>query len=364
MKKITYEDSIRQVREIVARDTGADLSDNAVRQVQDILVRMIGDMDEASFSEKFFKREVTIMLTDLRGFTSMTESFPAGMVIEQLNRYLAKMSEIIVRNRGTIDKFMGDAIMVVFGVPYSQDDHVRNAMRCAVEMQIAMDEVNAYNKVLHMPELFMGIGINTGSVMAGMLGSNLHSEYTVIGDEVNLASRIEAFSLRGQVLISEATLERCLSFIKTGEPMDVLVKGKANPVNLYEVLSIPSLALEIPRREHRRSPRVEVNIPFTYQIVENKIVVPQVRKGTIMDISYHGILAKLDRQLAAHTEIKMELDMSLVGYRDANIYAKILNSREKEGSFFSGVEFTSVSVQSEINIKRFVQLLIQGKEIR
>lgn len=363
MKKILYEDATRLIREIVARETGASLSADAVREIRDILLSITGDVNEAKFSEKFFQREVTIMLTDLRGFSSKDESLPAGIVLEQLNRYMAKMSEIIVRNRGTIDKFMGDSIMVVFGLPYSQEDHVRNAIKCAVEMQIAMDEVNADNKVLGVPQLYMGIGINTGPVMAGMLGSDLHSEYTVIGEEVTLASCIEAFSMRGQVLISEATLDHCRSFIRAGEAMDVLVKGKSKAVNLYEVMSIPSLGLEVPHRESRRSPRVEVNIPFTYRIVANTVE-SQAYKGTIMDISYHGILAKLDRQFPVNTEIRMELDMSLVGYRDANVYAKILNLRQKNGSFFSGIEFTSVSVQSEMNIKRFVQLLIQGQEIR
>jgi adenylate cyclase len=363
MKKITYEDTIRLIQEIVAHETGRALSGDAVREIKDILLSMAGDADEASFSEKFFKREVTIMLTDLRGFASRGESFPTGMVIEQLNRYLTKMSEIIIRNRGTIDKFMGDAIMVVFGLPYSQDDHVRNAMKCAVEMQIVMDEVNAENKIAGVPELYMGIGINTGSVMAGTLGSDLHSEYTIIGDEVDLASCIEAFSLRGQILISEAALDRCRSFVTTGEAMDVVVKGKAGPVNVYEVLGIPSLGLEIPRRECRRSPRVEVSIPFTYRIVANTVI-SQAYKGTIMDIGYHGILAKLDRQFPANTEILMELDMSLIGYKDANVRANILNSRQDTSGFFSGIEFTSVSVHSEMNIKRFVQLLIQGKDIK
>lgn len=361
MKNSNPENTLRQLREIVKHDTGTDLSGEAVRMIQDIVAGLIGDAD--AYGEAFSRRDVTIMLTDLRGFTAVSESFPAGMVIEQLNRYLTKMSEIIVRNHGTIDKFMGDAIMVVFGAPYPQRDHVTNAVRCAVEMQMAMDEVNADNKLLGMPELFMGIGINTGSVMAGLLGSDLHSEYTVIGDEVNLASRIEAFSLRGQILISEATLNLCGDFVRAGEPMDVLVKGKANPVNLFEVLAIPSLGMDIPRRENRRSPRVRVNIPFTYQFVVKKIVEPQIHEGTIMDISYHGILAETNVKPERHSEIKMMLDLSLVGYTDANVYAKIQSVRRKDGFFMAGLEFTSVSVHGEINIKRFVQLLIQGREI-
>lgn len=354
---------MRQIRKIVTHETGAELCDDAILQIQDVLASVIGNSWNETSGDNYSSREVTIMLTDLRGFTSISEVYPAGVVLDLLNRYLAKMSEIVLRNHGTIDKFMGDSIMVLFGAPYSHADDVRHAIICAVEMQLAMDEINSYSKNLDLPELFMGIGINTGTVMAGLLGSALHSEYTVIGNEVNLASRIEAFSLRGQVLISQGTLDHCRDFLTIGKPMDVLVKGKVNPIDLYEVLAIPSLGLKVPRKEIRKSPRVKVRIPFKYQLVTDKIVMPQVYQGLIRDMSYHGILAELEQQLVPHSDIKMGIDMSLLGYNATDIYAKTLKTQEKNGRFLSGLEFTSISAQCEINIKYFVQLLIQGSEI-
>lgn len=355
--------TVKQIQEIVVRETGSLLSASAVWKIRGIMLDRKHEFNQDLLDENS-RGDVTIMLTDLRGFTSIAESLPTGIVVKLLNSYLKKMIEIIVRNHGTIDKFMGDAIMVVFGLSRERRDHVNDAVRCAVEMQIAMDEVNAYNKKGEIPEMFMGIGINTGTVVAGLLGSDLHAEYTIIGDEVNLTSRIEAFSLRGQVLISEASHDRCRNCVGTNEPMDVLVKGKVKPVNIYEVVSIPSLSLEVPRRENRRSPRVEVSIPFSCRVVANKIVMPHVYRGTIRDISYQGVLSELEQKIAQHSEVKMELDLSLVGYRDANIYARVLNSRSNENRFLSGMEFTSISTNGEINIKRFVQLLIQGREIR
>ncbi|OGA47863.1 MAG: adenylate cyclase [Betaproteobacteria bacterium RIFCSPLOWO2_12_FULL_62_58] len=364
MKKSILWDTVRRVQDIIAAETGAPLTSAAEQQLENLLGDVTGLSAASSTSEKFSSREVTILLTDLRGFTSISENYPVGVVLGLLNRYLIKMSDIVSRHGGTIDKFMGDSIMVLFGAPYTHTDDVKRALTCAVDMQLAMEDVNQYHRQIGTPELFMGIGINTGTVMAGTLGSDLYSEYTVIGDEVNLASRIEAFSLRGQVLISESTFDRCRDFVQTDEPMDVYVKGKAHPVSLREVLAIPSLGKEVPRQEIRKSPRVEVTIPFTYQVVENKIVMPQLHHGVILDISYHGVLTEVGQDLAPHSDIKLTLDLSLVGYTAADVYAKILKTRPSEGRYVSSIEFTSVSVQSTMNIKHFVQLLIQGSDVK
>ncbi len=364
MKKMNHESALRRIGEIVVRETGKPLSNKAVQQVQDVLISAVNDTEDDSFEDKFSNMEVTILLADLRGFSSIAESYPAGMIFNLLNRFFAKMSEIIWDNQGTIDKFMGDSIMVLFGAPFPHQDDVIHAITCAMEMQNAMDEINRYGKADEMPELFMGVGINTGPVTAGLVGSALHAEYTVIGDDVNLTSRIQTFSLRGQVLISQQTLNRCGSFVTVSEPMDVLVKGKSKPIDLYEVLAVPSLGLELPRREHRKSPRVKVNIPFTYRLMVNSIVIPQVHRGIIKDIAYFGILSELDQKLVPFSDIKMEINMSLIDYKDIDIYAKVISTVKKEGRFLSGIEFTSVSAQTELNIKRFIQLLIQGSEFK
>jgi adenylate cyclase len=357
-------ETLQRVQEIIGRERGVPLAGAGLAQVEAVLTQAFMRAAGTGGEGDFLSREVTILLADLRGFTSVSALHPAGVVLELLNRYLVTMSEIIYRHHGTIDKFMGDSIMVLFGAPVTRDDDVRNALACAVEMQLAMDQLNEDHKERGMPEFYMGIGINTGTVMAGLLGSELYSEYTVIGDQVNLASRIEAFSLRGQVLISEATFERCRGFVDAAEPMEVRVKGKDQPVTLREVLAIPSLGKEVPRQEIRRSPRVEVKIPFTYQLIENKIIMPQVHRGTLLDISYHGVLAELEEQLPAYSDIKLDLDMSLIGYHAADVYAKVLKTKPEGDRHVAGIEFTSVSVQSNLNIKHFVQLLIQGSENR
>src|SRR5262249_24981600 len=161
--------------------------------------------------------------------------------------------------------------------------------------QLAMEELNTQHRDEGWPEMYFGIGINTGRVMSALLGSDLYSEHTVIGDEVNLTSRVESFSLRGQVLISESTFKRCNDWVKAGDPMDVFMKGKSAMVVLREVLAIPSTGKEVPRQEVRRSPRVTVSLPLAYQLVENDVVLPERFAGRVLDIGYHGVLAEVER---------------------------------------------------------------------
>lgn len=320
----------------------------------------VGGRKPAEAAERCSIQEVTILLSDLRGFSGISESHPPEVVLHVLNRYLARMCEVAVANGGTIDKFMGDAVMVLFGAPHSGPDDARRAVTCAVQMQGAMEAMNHEHARQGLPSLYMGVGVNTGKVIAGMLGSELHSEYTVIGNEVNVASRIEAFSLRGQVLISETTYEHCRGFVETAAPMAVHMKGQTAPVRLREVLAIPSLGLTIPRQDGRKSPRVEVRIPCIYQTVVGKVVMPPEHKGVVLDMSYEGVLAEVDSALAEHDDILVRLDLSLVGGNVEDIYAKVRSIRAEGGRRLAGIEFTAIQDDIERDIRRFVQLMIQG----
>jgi adenylate cyclase len=360
MKTPTVSAMLENIQSLIERETGAPLNPAGRERLGLLLNDAVRNTVGLASADKFSKREVTVLLTDLRGFTSISESHPALVLLEMLNRYLIKMSEIAISHGGTIDKFMGDAIMVLFGAPFAHAEDVKRAVTCAVDMQLALFEMNNYHRTIGMPELNMGIGINTGEVMAGLLGSEAYSEYTVIGDEVNLASRIEAYSLRGQVIISESTYKRVRDYVTASEPMDVYVKGKKDPVNLYEVLEIPSLGKVVPRQEIRKSPRVETNIPFTFFTIEDKIVSPARRSGTILDLSYNGVLAALEGEVPAQTDIKLDLNLSLAGTTATDVYARVLKTFERDGRRLASIEFTSVSVQSNVNIRHFVQVLIQG----
>ena len=357
---------MRRVQALIARETGAPLKRTAKAEMISIIQHAYGVNGENNSvvgpEHSFVRRKVTILLADLRGFTAITATLPAGTVVTMLNRCLGRMNEIVSRYHGVIDKFMGDSIMVLFGVPIKHPDDVERALACAIEMQIAMVAINNQDREEGIPELFMGIGINTGSVMAGKFGSSFYSEYTVIGNEVNLTSRIESFSLRGQILISENTFKHCRDLVAVSDGMEVFVKGKIQPVKLRELYAIPSLNLEVPRKEFRHSQRLEVKLPCSIKLIKNKMVMPKEIRAIIRDISYYGLLIEIDQQLNAHDDVRLEFDLPLIDFKASNIYAKVVELEHDQSGYLAGVEFTSLSHETNMKIQLFVQLLVMASE--
>ncbi len=332
---------------------GATLPESRRHEVSQRISQLLADASD--WRRPIEHKQVSILLSDLRGFTALTERYSAGDVIGLLNRYFTRMCEVIFRYNGTIDKFMGDGIMVLFGAPDTGRDDLVNAIACATEMQRVMNEVNEVNVRLGMPQLFMGIGINTGEVVAANVGSDLHREYTVIGDHVNLASRIEAHSLRGQVLLSEHSYELAKAYIEIGEMKEVLVKGKREPVKLYELKStrLPC-PMEVPVRDVRKSPRVSANMPLVFQVVDGKHVLPAFHRGQLTDISYSGMRVLLKDRVTPNTEIKCSVALSLMSPEVTDIYARILRVAESSEEFECNLEFTSIDPYGQRAVQEFV----------
>jgi adenylate cyclase len=182
-------------------------------------------------------REVTILMSDIRAFSTICERLPPDQVMKMLNNYLGTMSEIIMDHQGTIDEFIGDAILAIFGAPTSRPDDAQRAVRCALDMQQAMNDLNRDNREAGLPEISMGIGINTGAVIAGNIGSEKRSKYGVVGHQVNLTARIESQTAGGEVLISETTRDKLNQAFTLGEQKQVRVKGIKEPVSIYQVLN-------------------------------------------------------------------------------------------------------------------------------
>ena len=189
MKDPVVHETLRQIQDIVTQETGAPLAPRATTRVEKVLTSALGQLAGTWKHGGNLTHEVTILLADLRGFTSLSAAHPAGLVLDLLNRCFVRMSEIIFQHGGGIDKFMGDSILVIFESKNDGNEAVKRALHCAVDMQLAMEALNQQHRDEGWPEMYFGIGINTGRVMAALLGSELYWEHTVIGDEVNLASR-------------------------------------------------------------------------------------------------------------------------------------------------------------------------------
>jgi class 3 adenylate cyclase len=181
------------------------------------------------------KRKVSIMMADLRGFTTLGEELPAETVLDMVNIFLGVMTDVIQANKGTIDEFIGDAILAIFGAPILREDDTQRAVRCAVEMQLAMQKVNSRFNELGYPNVEMGIGIDTGTVIVGNIGSQKRSKYGVVGRHVNIASRIESYTKGGQILVSENTRRDCGDLIRIDGEMRVSPKGIKEEITIYDV---------------------------------------------------------------------------------------------------------------------------------
>jgi len=181
------------------------------------------------------EKEVTVLFTDIRGFTSLSEQLPPTKVLELLNTYFERMIQVIIRNHGMVDKFMGDSVMALFGAPLSHADDPLRAVNCALEMQKELEELNQEHIAKGEPPFHMGIGINTGSVVAGNIGSSIRMEYTVIGDNVNIAARLQGIAKSGEILMSEQTRNKVGNNFKAKAMDSVTLKGKNIPIGVFLV---------------------------------------------------------------------------------------------------------------------------------
>ena len=184
------------------------------------------------------RRLVTVLMADLRSFTPMSESLTPEEVVDALNVYLGRMTDIVMHYGGSVDNIIGDAIMAVFGTPATMPDDAARAVACAIAMQNAMTDVNEEIAGRGLPSLRMGIGVSTGDAVAGNIGSELRMKYSVIGSIVNLAARIESIADGGQVFVSKLTHDHTKDHIRTSGNLNVKLKGLERPVTIYEVEGI------------------------------------------------------------------------------------------------------------------------------
>jgi adenylate cyclase len=303
------------------------------------------------------ERQVTILMCDLRGFSALEEGYPPAVIVKVLNNYLGAMVEVIARHQGTIDEFMGDAVLVVFGAPVLRPDDARRACACAIEMQRALLSVNDWHLLEDLPELQMGIGVNTGPVVVGNIGSDKRAKYGVIGNHVNLAARIESFALGGQVLVSESTLRASGPDTEVGREISVKAKGFREPVVVHELKGIGGeYNLMLPERPETIL-KLTHEVPVHYGIITDGP--GDVRLlGSLVGLAVGAAELRLEAPLEPLTLLTIQF-LSPTG-RDIKgaVHARVQDSGPRKDGL-TLVRFTSVPVAIQ---KYFEELLPEGAE--
>ncbi|MBD2577392.1 adenylate/guanylate cyclase domain-containing protein [Oscillatoria sp. FACHB-1406] len=288
---------------------------------------------------------ITILTSDLRGFTALSERLPPEEVVTILNLYLKAMLATIQEHEGTIDKFLGDGILVHFGTPETRPDDAQRAVACAIAMQLAIEEVNRTLTEMNLPLLEMGIGIHTGECVVGNIGSELHAEYTVIGNHVNLAFRIETYSTGNQILISQDTLAAIgAENLRIDGEKQVKPKGVKDNISLYEIGGIGDrYNLYLPKNEEQFI-RLRWELPVLYFVLEGKQVSDTIFKGNIVSISTKGVEIRIEK---GNTDSmppplsNLKINFLKLGDRfgiSEDVYAKVLDRTASRRTFY--IHFT------------------------
>ncbi|MBF0383122.1 MAG: response regulator [Magnetococcales bacterium] len=336
--------SLEKSNDFIRKTFGRYMSDEVVENILDSPegLRLGGE-----------KKFVTVMMTDLRGFTAIGERLSPEEVISMLNMYLEIMTQIIFKYKGTIIEFLGDGILALFGAPVTRDDDAQRAVACALEMQQKMPEVNRKFKEHGYEEVTMGGGLNTGQVVAGNIGSDLRSKYGVVGNAINLAARIESFTVGGQILISENTLQACTAELQIDDQWSVRAKGLEKPIAVYQIGGISEpYNIHLPQPEKIDFQPIKDGPTIRLTIIEGKVAERHSHDGKL--IALVPPLALISTTLLARklTDIQVEL-VDKQGLTLTNqLYGKILGI-DTEASCMK-VQFTSIPPEAN---QIFQQLL-------
>jgi adenylate cyclase len=211
---------------------------------KDVYSQLMSNPDLAELGGK--RRDMTVLFSDIRGFTSVTERGDPQELVSQLNEYFSRMVGIVFRNKGTVDKFVGDMVMALFSAPLDDEDHAEHGVQTAIEMVKELGELNKGWAARGMTQLDIGIGVNSGDMIAGNIGSSSIMSYTVIGDNVNLGARLESLNkeYKCRIIISDATRVRLKGQYDIRPLGDVIVKGKSKAVQIFEV-RVPAPMVEV-----------------------------------------------------------------------------------------------------------------------
>lgn len=300
------------------------------------------------------RETVTILMADLRGFTRIAETQDPEQTVQLLNRFFDAMARIILSYDGMIDEFLGDGILTIFGVPERHSDDPARAVACALEMQNKIARLNDEIAAEGYPSLGMGIGINTGSVIVGNIGSEVRSKYGIVGRAVNIAARIESMTTEGQVFISEATQQQLDSSIIVDPPKTVMMKGLNQPLVCFPVKAISSpyqVKLNISDSKDRP---VEIHLPLSCWAIADKQIVEPLLEGQTLTLGDDEMTFEIGHPIAPQTNVKIQLNFCTLAHCFEAIYAKVIESEQNGDHVVHRVRITSMDPKDRNTLQDWI----------
>ena len=316
--------------QLLSETFGRFLSDEIVRQ-------LLETPDGLALGGK--KKMLTIMMSDLRGFTAMSERMEPASLICMLNHYLGAMTQIIQKYNGTIIEFIGDGIMAIFGAPVPDDNHAADAVAAAVAMQACMEEINLWNMQYGYPRLEMGIGLNTGDVIVGNIGSEKRTKYGVVGSHVNLCGRIESYTTGGQILISPQTRAMIAQPLDIRQEQEVFPKGVKTPLRISQVTGIGAPYNLSCAPEENIPEKIAHPVSLRFVTIQGKHCSDVPQQGCLTALSENSAVLQTACSLSPYDNIRLEAG--------GELFAKVV--RSMDNGFL--LRFTSVSEGSSAWIK-------------
>jgi len=266
------------------------------------------------------KMTCSVLFADICGFTPFSQNLDPQQVVRFLNEYFTAMTDVVFEHQGTLDKFIGDAIMAVFGAPVATPDHARHAVKAAIGMQRQAQRLAEQRAQEGGKGFQLRIGINSGEVVAGNIGSPSRLDYTVIGDNVNLAARLEPLAGPGGIVISDATYQLVKDLVEVRKLPSVEVKGRTGSVEIYQVLNLVEQK-EDDKRNLRSHDRLEVSLFAIYRDTQSS----RMYQGSIKNISRGGVQLSTREAFQANSELMLSFSLP-TGEKLTELIGKVVHS--------------------------------------
>lgn len=311
---------------------------------QEVVNRLLDSHDGLKLGGEI--REISMMMSDIRGFTALTAKMKPEDIITLLNRYLGKMVQILLDHRGIIDEIIGDGILAFFGAPEPLENHPELAVACALKMQLSMREMNDRNLKDGLPRLEMGIAVNTGTPVVGNIGSDQRVKYGAVGPDVNFTGRVESFTVGGQVLITQSTYDRLADILEIRKTLQVEMKGFTGKVTLYDVKGIRGKHAVTLEDEEKSMRSLKKPLPVTCYRLKEKTVSNDGIRALLTQISDSEAWFECAEPMETWENLRLAPHGPDGETSEATIYAKVLSTEQKDHMYLTLIHFTSISPQA------------------